>query len=128
MPDIYYMPGLLPLHANKDAQLVPLALGNFNATSGVFTIATGITGPTVQISKNGGAYAAPSDGTFAEVGNGLYTLRLNSTDSDTIGWVEGRIVKAANADETRFIVTIGIDPAEEVGMSTRIRRLHRERL
>jgi hypothetical protein len=47
---------------------------------------TGMTGltPTVTISKNGGAFAAPS-GTVTEIGNGWYVIAGNAADRDTIG-------------------------------------------
>ncbi len=44
---------------------------------------TGLT-PTVTISKNGGAFAAPA-GAVAEVGNGWYALAGHATDRDTLG-------------------------------------------
>jgi hypothetical protein len=47
------------------------------------TGATGLT-PTVTISKNGGAFAAPS-GAVTEIGNGWYKLAANATDSNTLG-------------------------------------------
>jgi hypothetical protein len=47
---------------------------------------TGATGksPTVTISKNGGAFAAPS-GTVSEIGQGLYALAANALDANTLG-------------------------------------------
>ena len=47
------------------------------------TGATGLT-PTVTISKNGGAFDAPS-GAVTEIGNGWYSLAGNATDRNTIG-------------------------------------------
>ena len=34
-------------------------------------------------SKNGASNASLSDGTWGEVGNGLYPIKLDSTDTDT---------------------------------------------
>lgn len=47
---------------------------------------TGATGkvPTVTISKDGGAFAAPA-GAVSEIGNGWYALAANSTDRNTLG-------------------------------------------
>lgn len=44
---------------------------------------TGLT-PTVTISKNGAAFAAPS-GAVTEIGNGWYSLAGNATDRNTLG-------------------------------------------
>jgi hypothetical protein len=44
---------------------------------------TGLT-PTVTLSKNGGAFAAPS-GAVAEIGNGFYKLTPNAADTGTTG-------------------------------------------
>ncbi len=44
---------------------------------------TGLT-PTVTISKNGGAFAAPV-GEVTEIGNGWYALAGHATDRDTLG-------------------------------------------
>lgn len=43
--------------------------------------------PTVTISKNGGAFAAPS-GAVSEIGNGFYKLAPNATDSNTLGPID----------------------------------------
>ena len=47
---------------------------------------TGVAGlvPVVQISKNGGAFAAAA-GAVSEIGNGIYSLAGNANDRDTIG-------------------------------------------
>ena len=47
------------------------------------TGAEGLT-PTVTISKNGGAFAAP-DGAVTEIGNGWYSLAGNADDRSTLG-------------------------------------------
>lgn len=44
---------------------------------------TGLT-PTVTLSKNGGSFGSPS-GAVSEIGNGLYKVAGNTTDSDTLG-------------------------------------------
>ena len=44
---------------------------------------TGVT-PTVTLSKNGGAFAAPA-GAVTEVGNGWYAVAGNATDENTLG-------------------------------------------
>lgn len=76
---------------------------------------TGKTGlsPTVTISKNGGSYASPS-GAITEVGNGLYKIAGNATDSNTVGelWVHAT---ATGADPTDTAYTIvAYDPFDSV--------------
>lgn len=62
-------------------------------TSDHLTPATGLTGITVTISKNGGSFATPS-GSISEVGSGWYAVAGNSTDSNTLGEL---IVHASHA-------------------------------
>lgn len=45
---------------------------------------TGLT-VAVTLSKNGGAFVSPSDGTVTERGNGYYWIALDGTDTNTIG-------------------------------------------
>lgn len=52
-------------------------------TSDHITGATGLT-PTVTISKNCGAFAAPA-GAVSEIANGWYEIAANAADSNTIG-------------------------------------------
>jgi hypothetical protein len=55
-----------------------------DATDG-HTPETGITSPTITTSKNGGAFSAPSDGTWTELSDGWYKMALDATDTDTLG-------------------------------------------
>ena len=68
------------LNANKNSQKVPITL-----IDSAENLVTGITAPTIQISKNGAAYATPSVGTWTDLANGDYTVTLNETDSDSFG-------------------------------------------
>jgi len=63
-----------------------------DATDG-YTPETGITGPAVTISKNSGAFAAPSLGTWTELANGWYTVALNAADTATLGPLAVNVVK-----------------------------------
>jgi hypothetical protein len=65
---------------NQTAQ--PLLFYMYDSTDHV----TGLTGlsPTVTIRKPGGSFAAPS-GAVTEIGNGLYQVAGNATDSNTLG-------------------------------------------
>ena len=114
------IPGLFPLQVNKNNQKVPVTMVN---TSGA--LLEGLTSPTVEITKNGASFATPSLGTFTEISDGDYTVTLNSNDCDTVGWLILR-VKHSTSEETKVYCTVGIDPAEEVGISTRVRRTYRE--
>lgn len=76
---------------------------------------TGKTGlsPTVTISKNGASFASPS-GAVAEVGNGLYKVAGNATDSNTVGelWIHAT---ATGADPTDTAYTVvPYDPFDSV--------------
>lgn len=88
------------------SQKVPVTLVDETDLS---TLETGVTSPTIQISKNGAAYASASDGTWAEIGNGDYTIRLNETDTETLGWIIVRVIKASTSAETKIFCQIGVD-------------------
>ena len=76
---------------------------------------TGKTGlsPTVTISKNGGSFASPS-GAVSEVGNGLYKIAGNATDSNTVGelWIHATGTGADPTDTSYTIVAY--DPFDSV--------------
>lgn len=108
------------LQKSKDTQLVPVTLLD---SSGV--LVTGVTSPTIQISKNGASYASASDGTFAEIGNGDYTVQLDQTDTDTLGFLILRVVKSGTTAETKVYCEVSYDAAERVSMAERIRVFRR---
>lgn len=69
--------------------------------------------PTVTLSKNGGSFAAPA-GAVSEVGNGVYKVAGNATDSNTLGplWLHAT---ASGADPTDTIFPIvAYDPQDAV--------------
>lgn len=76
---------------------------------------TGKTGlsPTVTLSKNGGAFASPS-GAVSEVGNGLYKVAGNATDSNTVGelWLHATATGADPTDTSYTVVAY--DPFDSV--------------
>lgn len=82
---------MYPIDKDTASQKVYVRL--FDSTDHV-TPETGVAGPTITISKNGGAFAGPNDGTWAELGNGLYTVELDATDTNTAGPLAVRVVKA----------------------------------
>lgn len=73
---------------------------------------TGKTGlnPTVTISKNGGAFAAPA-GAVTEIGNGVYQIAGNATDSNTLGqvWIHATAAGADPCDDKSYEV-VASDP------------------
>ncbi len=79
---------------------------------------TGLT-PTVEISKNGGAFAAPA-GAVSELAFGWYLVAPDVDDSDTLG-VLLLHASAAGADplDDRFEI-VGFDPDLQPGTSTEI--------
>ena len=90
-------------------QLVPVTL--VDATD-LTTLETGVASPTIQISKNGAAFVTPSDGTWAEIGSGDYTVRLNGTDTIDTGWILLLVVKTGTSAETRVMIQVGMAPNE----------------
>lgn len=76
---------------------------------------TGKTGlsPTVTISKNGASFASPS-GAITEVGNGLYKIAGNATDSNTVGelWIHATGTGADPTDTSYTVVAY--DPFDSV--------------
>ena len=114
----FVSPGPIRLAQNKAGQKVPVVMVT-TASPPVYVAS--ISSPTIEISKNGAAYGSPSDGTWAEVSDGDYTVTLNATDTNTPGWLMMRVVKTGA--ESRVFATVGSDPEEEVGISTRTRRI-----
>ena len=109
------------LQGEKDDQKVPVTL--VDATDGE-TLETGIVSPTIEISKNGAAYAVPSDGTWTEISDGDYTITLDSTDTDTVGWFLLRVVKSGTSAESRVLCSVGIDPAGEADQYEKVRKTY----
>lgn len=70
-----------------------------------FTPETGVTSPTIEVSKNGGAQASGT-GTFSEIGDGTYFYEFASGEIDTLGWVHVRVVKSGTSREYNAIVHV----------------------
>lgn len=73
---------MIPLTKATANQYVPIRLLQDTDTDAGLT---GVTSPTIQIAKAGGSLASPSDGTWTEVGDGAYWVRLDASDTDTEG-------------------------------------------
>ena len=114
--------GPIRLRLAAASQKVPVTLVD---ETDLATLETGITSPTIQASKLGGAHASLSDGTWAEVGNGEYTVTFNETDTDTLGWIILRVIKAGTSAEAKVYVYIGVDPELEHATAVRVRSLRR---
>jgi hypothetical protein len=97
-------------------QKVPVIMTN---SSGVPV--TGLTSPTITASKAGASFASLSDGAWEEVGNGLYTIQLNGTDTDTLGWIMIHI--SHGSAESAFVQgNVSISSSEERSNYLRVRR------
>lgn len=70
-----------------------------------FTPETGITAPTVNISKNGGTVASGA-GTFAEIGNGQYYYEFTAGEVDTLGWIAVNLEKATVTRDYNAVVQV----------------------
>jgi hypothetical protein len=77
-----------PLKKGVANQYVPVRL--FDANDHV-TPETGVTSPTITASKNGSSLASLNDGLWTEIGGGMYTIRVNATDTNTEGWFVCRV-------------------------------------
>lgn len=84
---------------------------------------TGITTPTIEISLNGAAFATPDDGTFTEISDGLYTVRLNAVDTVDAGILILRVIKSGTTRESVVYCDIGISPVELRSDYIRTRRM-----
>ena len=89
------------------SQKVPVLLVD-SSSAGVASL----TSPTIVASKNGASNASLSDGTWAELGNGLYTIRLNDTDTDTAGWL-AITVSHGSAETAIVLCEISVSPNEK---------------
>ena len=110
------------LRLSTASQKIPVTLVD---ETDLETLETSISSPTLQISKNGASYASLSDGTWASLGNGDYTIRLNATDTNTLGWILIRAIKTGTSAETKVICHIGVDPELEHATAIRVRSLRR---
>lgn len=67
--------------------------------------------PTVTLSKNGAAFAAPA-GAVSELGNGWYKVAGNATDTNTLGpLLLHATAGTADPSDEAFLVVQGVDGA-----------------
>jgi len=110
--------GPVPLGQYQEQKVPVLLLDETD----LVTPETGVASPTIQISKNGAAFANPSLGTWTEVGSGYYTVTLNDTDTNTLGFILIRVIKAGVAAESTVLCLVGISPAEMRSNFLRVRK------
>jgi hypothetical protein len=70
-----------------------------------FTPETGVTAPTINVSKNG-ATPASGAGTWAEIGNGQYYYEFTSGEVSDLGWIAVNIEKATVSRDYNAIVQV----------------------
>jgi hypothetical protein len=89
---------------------IPILL--VDATDG-YTPETGITTPTIKVSKNGGTQATGT-GTFTEIGTGQYYYEFASGEIDTLGWVTFNLQKAGCRDYNAIVQIMAYDAMDAV--------------
>jgi hypothetical protein len=114
--------GPITLSLSIADQKVPVTLVDETDTA---TLEAGVSSPTIQLSKNGASYGSLSDGTWAEIGNGDYTVKLNGTDTNTAGWAILRVIKAGTSAEAKVLLWIGTSPVDMRDSLVRTRTLIR---
>jgi hypothetical protein len=93
------------------------------------TLLTGVAPARVtsQLSKAGAAWASFGAGTVTSVGNGVYTITMDTVDKNTFGSV---LIRAAASTptsyETHAMVWVGVNNEDESGTVARLRALRRE--
>jgi hypothetical protein len=86
-----------------------------DATDG-FTPETGVTSPTITISKNGAA-GIGGTGTFSEVSNGIYSYEFAASEIDTLGWIALNVRKTGvTRDYNAIIQIMSYDYADVVNL------------
>lgn len=75
---------------------------------------TGVVAPTITLSKEGAALAAPSDGTWTELAGGHYTIDVDGTDTNTLGTLVGRVTGTGFEDQS---VLAYVEPTPLTGPS-----------
>jgi hypothetical protein len=86
-----------------------------DATDG-YTPETGITSPTIEVSKNGGSQSSDA-GSWGEVGDGVYYYELTTGEIDTLGVDTVRIIKSGTSREFVDVVhVLAYDPYDAAGL------------
>lgn len=95
-------------YAIKQSQTaVPLTFVMVDSSDHV-TPKTGLT-PTVTLSKNGAAFAAPA-GAVSEIGSGWYKVAANATDSNTLGVLDLHATAGGADPQDEEFLVVAYDP------------------
>lgn len=100
-------------------QKIPVYLAD--ATDG-YTPETGVTTPTIYLTKDGGTPAVPSSGTWAELHAtnmpGWYTVNLDATDTGTLGFLGIDVFKSGTSRHFATVVQIVANIASDIKTET----------
>lgn len=95
---------LLIKQSEATAALRRIPIYLVDATDG-FTPETGVTTPTIDISKNG-AIQSTGGGSWSEIGDGLYYYTATASEIDTLGFLNVRVIKSGVSREFAGIAQI----------------------
>tara|TARA_B100001250_G_scaffold34353_1_gene27799 strand:+ start:14205 stop:14564 length:360 start_codon:yes stop_codon:yes gene_type:complete len=107
------------LTQSGSGQLVPVHLIDSSGAG-----KTGITSPTLSLSKSGATPVTPSDGAWTQVGAGIYTIRLDETDTNFLGWITITVTHGSAEDAT-VLCEISINANEKRSSYIRQRATYR---
>lgn len=99
-------------------QKVPVYLADL--TDG-YTPETGVSAPTIYLTKEGGTPAAPNSGTWAEIGAnmpGWYTVNLDATDTGTLGFLGLDVIKTGTSRHFASVFMIVANIASDIKSDT----------
>lgn len=85
-----------------------------DATDG-FTPETGVTSPTVEVSKNGAAQATGT-GSWTEIGDGMYYYECVVGEVDTLGFLNVRILGTGCREFQAVAQVVAFDPYAELAL------------
>ncbi len=92
-----------------------------DATDG-YSPETGVTSPTVYLSKNGGAEAVPESLAWAEIDAtncpGLYTVTLSAVDTNTVGPLAMDVFKTAVSRHFATVMQVKASTTDEIKTDT----------
>jgi hypothetical protein len=85
-----------------------------DATDG-YSPETGITAPTVEVSKAGAAQAS-GGGTWTEIGEGQYYYEATAGEVDTLGFLALSVRKTGCRDVAALVQVVAFDPYDAAGL------------
>jgi len=121
---LFGMPGNISLSHGQADQLVPIFMVKFDDCA---TYVLDVTAPLVEVSKNGVDWVTANDGTWAELDHGLYTVTLDATDTNTLGWLAMRVRATTATSITIVLANVSVNPSEQRSSYNRLRAISRGR-